>query len=95
MGTKGSQGCPWDEETCANAARGGHLELLQWARVTGCPWNGQTCLGNAARGGHLEVLQWLKSKGCPWDRAAGSYAARGGHLEVLKWLAAANAWIPS
>ncbi len=28
-----SQGCPWDERTCANAARGGHLEVLQWAKA--------------------------------------------------------------
>jgi len=34
---------PWDEETCAAAARGGHLEVLQWARRRGCPWGEGTC----------------------------------------------------
>jgi hypothetical protein len=31
-------GCPWEEETCAAAAAGGHLEVLQWAREHGCAW---------------------------------------------------------
>ena len=35
---------PWDERTCAQAARGGHLEVLKWLRdpnIPGgpCPWN--------------------------------------------------------
>jgi hypothetical protein len=30
---------PWDEETCACAAYGGHLEVLKWARENGCPWD--------------------------------------------------------
>ena len=30
---------PWDEKTCADAAEGGHLEVLQWARANGCPWS--------------------------------------------------------
>ena len=29
-------GCPWNENTCAKAAEGGHLEVLQWARANGC-----------------------------------------------------------
>ena len=53
-------GCPWDEDTCANAARYGHLEVLQWARANGCPWTLETSK-NAARNGHLEVLQWARA----------------------------------
>jgi hypothetical protein len=26
------QGYPWDESTCEHAAKGGHLEVLRWAR---------------------------------------------------------------
>ena len=33
-----ANGGPWDEETCANAAWGGHLDVLQWARENG--WGG-------------------------------------------------------
>ena len=34
---------PWDEWTCAGAAEGGHLEVLQWARANGAPWDERTC----------------------------------------------------
>ena len=30
-------GCPWDKNTCSNAASAGHLEALKWARENGCP----------------------------------------------------------
>ena len=70
--------------TCACAAEGGHLEVLQWARENDCPWDASTC-ENAAEGGHLEVLQWARENGCPWDEWTCAYAAGGGHLEVLKW----------
>jgi len=79
--------CPWDVFTCARAANGGHLEVLQWARANCCPWNVSTC-PNAATGGHLEVLQWLHANGCQWDARTCSSAAEGGHLEVLQWLRA-------
>jgi hypothetical protein len=29
-------GCQWDHKTCSEAARGGHLAVLQWARANGC-----------------------------------------------------------
>ena len=54
-------GCPWDEETCSEAASGGHLETLKWARENGCPWNIEAVRANAAWGGHLEMLEWLRS----------------------------------
>ncbi len=50
-----SQGCPWDEWTCAYAAREGHLEVLQWAQSHGCPWDEKTC-ANAAEGDYWKVL---------------------------------------
>ncbi len=46
------------------AAREGHLEVLQWARDQGCPWDKWTC-ASATQGGHLEVLQWAIEQGCP------------------------------
>jgi hypothetical protein len=42
------------------AARGGHLELLKWARAHGCAWDSHTSSA-AAGGGHLLVLQWLRA----------------------------------
>ena len=63
-----SQGCPWDADTCSNAASYGHMILLQWARSQGCPWNESTC-SSAASNGHLEVLQWARSQECcSWSK---------------------------
>ena len=57
-------GCPWNEDTCAGAAAGGHLEVLKWARENGAPWDKYTCW-YAAEPGHLEVLKWAVLNGVP------------------------------
>jgi hypothetical protein len=46
-----ANGCPWNAQTCANAAGGGHLDVLQWARANGCPWDKWTprCVAVGAR----------------------------------------------
>ena len=49
---------------CKNAAKNGHLNILQYARENGCPWNKETC-ANAARYDHLNILQWAREHGCP------------------------------
>ena len=74
-------------QVCECAAKGGQLEVLQWARVNGCPWDWATCAW-AARGGHMYVLQWARANGCPWSDWTCWGAADGGHLEVLQWLRA-------
>ena len=84
LGAVRSDPCPWDEETCSFAARGGHLDVLQWARANECPWDEDTC-SSAARGGHLKVLQWARAKGCLWDKATCHYAAERSHFKVLQW----------
>jgi hypothetical protein len=76
-------GAPTDN-LCFYAAKGGHLELLKWAREKGCPWDSDTC-AYAAKGGHLEVLKWARQNGCPWNSNTCSSASYCGHLEVLKW----------
>ena len=53
-----AEGCPWDEDACARAAGGGHLEVLKWLRAEGCPWSLWACEW-AAWGGHQEVMKWL------------------------------------
>lgn len=70
---------------CLNAAAGGHLEVLKWARSKNFYWDSWTCI-LAALGGHLEVLKWARSNGCSWDDRVCAAAALGGQLEVLKWL---------
>ena len=72
------------KDLCEDAARGGHLEVLKWARANDCPWDEWTC-AEAAENGHLEVLQWARENGCPWDDETCSHAAERGHLEILKW----------
>jgi hypothetical protein len=63
-----ANGCPWDEETCSTAARGGQLEVLQWLRANGCPWDEKTC-ARAVDIRHLEMLKWARANGAPWDKA--------------------------
>ena len=76
------RGCQWDSSTCSAAAKGGHLEVLKWARQHDCPWNSMTSK-YAAQGGHLEVLKWAREHDCHLNLCP--VAARFGHLEVLKW----------
>jgi len=70
--------------TCAYAAEGGHLHILQWARENGCPWDKYTC-AEAAEGGHFHILQWARENGCSWDEWTCAGAAEGGHLTILQW----------
>jgi hypothetical protein len=82
------QGCPWDPRTCTGAARGGHLEVLKWARACDCQWGTSVSTfvcSAGARGGHLEILKWAHSNGCHWAWTTCAGAAEGGHLDVLKW----------
>ena len=69
---------------CAEMARNGNLEFLQFLRVKGCPWDRYTC-SNAAENGHLECLKYAHENGCPWDWRTCSGAAYYGHLECLKY----------
>jgi hypothetical protein len=34
---------PVGQTDVLRAAKGGHLEMLKWARENGCPWNEETC----------------------------------------------------
>ena len=72
------------ERLYMNAAKGGNLEVLQWARAKSCLWDEYTC-SMAAWGGHLAVLKWLRVNGCPWDINTFWRAGMGGHLEVVQW----------
>ena len=58
---------PWNTLTCMRAAKGGHLEILKWARENDCPWDWRTC-AYAAKYGHLEILKWARENDCPWGR---------------------------
>jgi hypothetical protein len=72
--------------TCELVAKGGHLEVLRWAREHDCPWDGLTCV-RAAAGGHLEVLRWARETGCPW-RKDFCHAVSWNHPETQAWVQA-------
>ena len=75
----GRLGCP-ERTVCWAAAKGGHLEMLQWAQANGCPWSADTCKA-VAEGGHLGILQWVRTNGCLWGLHTRG-VARG---RVLEW----------
>jgi hypothetical protein len=75
----------WTEETCAIAAREGHLNVVKWLRKNGCPWNDCT-ISWSARTGQLKVIQWAVKNLCTIDSLACAFAAQAGHLHVLEWM---------
>ncbi|KAG5180083.1 hypothetical protein JKP88DRAFT_167002, partial [Tribonema minus] len=72
------------------AARGGHVNVLQWLHEL-APWNTQTThdvLKNAASGGHVNALEWLMATH-DWrggGAAACAAAAAAGKLGALQHL---------
>lgn len=70
----------------AEAATGGHLNLLKWMRGMGCPWDSYTG-AQAAYCGHLEMLKWAMANGCKTTlRNILVQASSGGRVEVLEWV---------
>jgi len=55
-------GCPWDADTTAGGAMGGHLATLQWARERHCPWYKDAVRAHAYLGGHVDVLRWMEEE---------------------------------
>ena len=79
------EGYEWNGRTCSRAAaKGGHLECLQFAHANGCPWDEYTC-ACAALGGQLACLKYLHANGCPWDQRTCANAARRGNLTCLQY----------
>ena len=74
----------YKEGFCAEMARKGNLELLQFLHEKGCPWDEDTVLC-AAYNGHLECLKYAHEKGCPWDEETCANAANYSHLECLQY----------
>jgi hypothetical protein len=82
-------------EVCSQAAKGGHLHVLQHVRSVAAPigpfpWDGRT-LHDAALGGFLEVVQWAYENGCRWNSSEEAQeicaaAAYSGSLDLLQYL---------
>ena len=86
----GQQATPsWSSSTCAAAAHGGHLPMLQFLRscVPQCPWDAESCR-NACKASNLRVLAWLRGQQppCPWTSAC--------YIECLKAACLRDPWHP-
>ena len=79
--------CPVDEEACAQAASGGHLECLKYLHEEGkAPWDNWTAMW-AAEHGHLHILEYLvERKYHKYGVYACENAAAFGYLDCLKYL---------
>jgi hypothetical protein len=71
-------------QTCAEAALGGHLDILKFLKESNCSWDKDVC-SYAALGGHFEILKWARANNCPWNEYTCTNAALKGHIEILKW----------
>lgn len=86
------RGCRWNATKCADIARRGDLEALQWAREHECEWD-ITTAENAARHGHLCVVKWVllvasfaeRSKHRTYKLVT-RRAIEGGHLPIIEWV---------
>jgi len=66
------------------AAKGGHLEILEWLVEKGITIRSSTW-DFAAKRGHLEILKWLDSKNIPLGHKVGEYVAQHGYWHILEW----------
>jgi hypothetical protein len=57
-------GCPMDEDACANAARKGHLDVLKYLHENDCPWHSLAC-SCAHLYNRIDCLNYLIEQKCP------------------------------
>lgn len=79
-------GCKLNEVTSIDAARYGHINILEWLRDNDTEnLKTENTTGAAAEGGHLDVLIWLLENGWPWDGDVFAAAMETGQIEIVKW----------
>lgn len=70
------------------AVKGGHLNMLRWAKKNYIPW-GNSAIVVAASTGNVKTMEWLLNNGFYNDNYASDAllaAANQGHLLAAKWL---------
>jgi hypothetical protein len=91
--------CIEEGNVFTKAARGGHIDVLEWAKEIfkednrPCPYD-RNITASAAAGGHLATLKWLRNEQIhggpdyvfPWDGLTCEKAARAGHIHILEWV---------
>ncbi len=70
---------------CKKASIGGHLDILEWAKINGATWDDRTYV-NATINGHLHLLKYF-IKYIPMNfRIIYIYAEENGHYHILEWI---------
>eukprot|EP00953_Heterococcus_sp_UTEX-ZZ885_P033711 17516-Heterococcus_DN1.PRE.1 len=73
--------------TCAGAAKGGHLELLQHLRSEGFEWDKHHIVYCAAGSGSIEMIEWLRQQqSMQIDAEVLSWAAGAGKTAMCQHL---------
>eukprot|EP00953_Heterococcus_sp_UTEX-ZZ885_P001124 1117-Heterococcus_DN1.PRE.6 len=86
--------CPWDEESCQNAARcgieQGNFDLLHWFRQLGCPWSIGDVAYLAAHSNSVALLEYMQQDDVVFTsrQLTGLLSVAGGcsSLTLAKWL---------
>jgi hypothetical protein len=67
------------------AATKGHLDVLQWLRLTLILDDEPGCCDHAAAFGHFHILRWAREVGLQWTESTMCNLAAKGSVEMLKW----------
>jgi hypothetical protein len=75
----------WGSMACAEAARGGHLDMLQWLRQIGTSCDMDTVY-NAIENDHVHVAEWAVENGCPYDLDIQYLISKKRDSKTTRWL---------
>jgi ankyrin repeat protein len=80
---------PWSEHVYTNAAKKGHLALLQWAKANAgnnYPWPVSKMFPAAANCDNVELYQWLFDQQFPFEEETSFITAlKKGHFKLIKF----------
>lgn len=77
----------WDDSTAFQAAKHGHLELLEWCIDNGC--EAGTACGGALTGGRMDALKLARAKGVKyWILDTPTICAEIGAYDLMKYVIA-------
>lgn len=70
---------------CAQAAKGGHLEILQFLREHKFKWDHNT-MWDACENGHIDIVKYVIENKCPWTSSSLESAIRKNNFEIVEFL---------
>lgn len=79
-----SVGYEYGEFVIQGAARGGNIDIIEYALEQGSILTEEVA-AYCAEGGSLKTLRWLRERGCPWSGWVCLSAAYNGRLDLLLW----------